>query len=209
MDHRPPAGELAERGARVRDFLAEAGLDACLVLAPETQLWLSGLESFISGVLPQALVLPQNEAEEPALVVWDADIPLARATSALADVRAYRFGVDDPAAAFAAVVREKHPARTGRLRRSLARGAAHARGALGAAIAPAQLVDCSALLAGARIVKSPVELDCLRRAGRHADAGLRAALEHARPGVTERRLAAEIEYAMRRSGSATRRSRPS
>jgi hypothetical protein len=26
------------------------------------------------------------------------------------------------------------------------------------------------------------ELDCIRRAGRHADAGLRAAREHARPG---------------------------
>ena len=36
-------------------------------------------------------------------------------------------------------------------------------------------------------MKSPFELDCLRRAGQHAEAGLRAAREHARPGVTERR----------------------
>jgi hypothetical protein len=28
-----------------------------VVLAPETQLWLCGLDSFVSGVLPQALVL--------------------------------------------------------------------------------------------------------------------------------------------------------
>ena len=41
----------------------------------------------------------------------------------------------------------------------------------------------------------------LRRAGAFAHAGLQAALEHARPGITERRLAAEIEYAMRSAGS--------
>jgi Xaa-Pro dipeptidase len=57
------------------------------------------------------------------------------------------------------------------------------------------------LLAEARVVKSAGELDCLRRAGRHAEAGLLAAREHARPGVSERRLAAEIEYAMRCAGS--------
>lgn len=177
-------------------------MDACVVLAPETQLWLSGLESFISGVLPQALVLPLDESEEPALVVWDADVPLARATSPLADVRAYRFGVDDPAAAFAAALREKAPGSRRVGFDGASRAVPHALGtSLGAAIAPARLVDCSALLAEARVVKSPFELDCLRRAGRHAEEGLRAAREHARPGVTERRLAAEIEYALRRSGS--------
>jgi Xaa-Pro dipeptidase len=76
---------------------------------------------------------------------------------------------------------------------------------LGAAIAerlaPARLLDCPALLADARLVKSPQELACLRRAGEFAAAGLRAALEHARPGISERSLAAEIEYAMRRAGS--------
>ena len=202
MENRHPAGELAERRTRVRGLLAEASVDACVVLAPETQLWLSGLESFISGVLPQALVLPQDEAVEPALVVWDADVPLARATSTLEDVRAYRFGVEDPALAFADVVREKAPGAQRVGFDGASRAVPHALGeALGAAFAPARLVDCSALLAGARVVKSPFELDCLRHAGRHADAGLHAAREHARPGVTERRLAAEIEYALRCSGS--------
>lgn len=78
----------------------------------------------------------------------------------------------------------------------------HALGtAVGKAVAPAHLVDSSALLAEARMVKSPFQLECLRRAGRHAEAGLQAAREHAQPGVSERRLAAEVEYAMRRSGS--------
>jgi Xaa-Pro dipeptidase len=202
MADRLPAGELAERRARVRRRLAEADVAACVVLAPETQLWLSGLESFISGVLPQALVLPLDETEEPALVVWDADVPLARATSPLEDVRAYRFGVDDPSASFAAVLAEKAPGARRVGFDGASRAVPHSLGvALGAAVAPARLVDCSALLAEARVVKSPFELDCLRRAGRFAESGLSAAREHARPGVSERRLAAEIEYAMRCSGS--------
>ena len=172
------------------------------LLAPDTQLWLCGLDSFISGVLPQALVLPQDETAGPALVVWDADLPLARVTSAIEDIRSYRFGVDDPAATFAAVVAEKAPGAHRIGFDGASRAVPHALGtALGAAVAPAELVDCSALLADARTVKSPFELECLRRAGRHADAGLRAVRGHARPGVSERQLAAEVEYAMRRSGS--------
>jgi Xaa-Pro aminopeptidase len=82
------------------------------------------------------------------------------------------------------------------------RAVPHALGSvLIAALAPAHCVNCSALLADARIVKSPLELDCLRRAGGYANVGLRAALARARPGISERTLAAEIEYAMRRAGS--------
>jgi Xaa-Pro aminopeptidase len=194
--------ELAARRVGVSRRLAAAGLDACVVLAPDTQLWLCGLESFISGVLSQALVLAQDETVEPALVVWDADVPLARETSTIEDIRAYRFGVDDPAAAFAAVVREKVPRPQLVGFDAASRAVPHKFGtALGDAIAPARLVDCSALLADARSVKSPLELEYLRRAGKHAEAGLRAARDHARPGISERRLAAEVEYAMRCSGS--------
>ena len=173
-----------------------------MVLAPETQLWLSGLDSFISGVLPQALVFATGGAGHPVLVVWDADVPLARATSAIEDICSYRFGVDDPAAVFAAGVRELAPKAQRVGFDGASRAVPHTLGtALSKALTPARAVDCTALLADARLVKSPVELDCLRRAGRHAEAGLQAAREHARPEVSERRLAAEIEYAMRCAGS--------
>ena len=75
-----PFEEYAERMIRARAVLADAELDGCIVLGPDSQFWLSGLESFISGVLPQALVF-SKDADEPTLVVWDADVPLARATS--------------------------------------------------------------------------------------------------------------------------------
>src|SRR5690349_4557491 len=177
-----PVEEYAERMMRARAALAEAGLDACIVLGPETQFWLSSLDSFISGVLPQALVF-SKDCDEPTLVVWDADVPLARATSWVDDIRGYRFGVDDPAAAVARVLREKAAEIIGFGGTSQA--VSHATGtALAAALAPATLVDCTAALAAARMVKSPRELDCLRRAGRYAEEGLAAARRTARPGVT-------------------------
>jgi Xaa-Pro aminopeptidase len=195
-----PPEELEARRAAVGRRLADEGLEACVVLAPETQLWLSGLDSFISGVLPQALVL--TPAGHAVLVVWDADIALARATSALDDIRPYRFGVDDPAAAFATVVRDVAPGAELVGFDGASRAVPHTFGAaLGETLAPARLVDCSALLAAARITKSPAELECLRRAGHYAEVGLQAARENARPGVSEQRLVAEIEYAMRAAGS--------
>jgi Xaa-Pro aminopeptidase len=193
---------MAARLARVRAAMAADGLGACLVLAPDSQLWLVGLESFISGVLPQALIVPADDNRQVTLVVWDADAPLARATATVGDIRAYRFGVDDPVAAFRAGLAACAPGAETIGIDSASRAVPHAfGGALVEGLAPARCVDCSALLAGARLVKSERELDCLRRAGAYADAGLAAALASARPGMSERELAAEIEYAMRRAGS--------
>jgi Xaa-Pro dipeptidase len=202
QDVRFPATELAARLARVRAQMEAREMDACVVLAPESQLWLCGLESFISGVLTQALIVPADGRQELCLLVWDADLPLARATSIVEDVRTYRFGVDDPVAAIRTAVAERVPGAEVVGIDAGSRAVPYALGsALVAALAPARCVDCSALLAGARLVKSQLELDCLRRAGGYAEAGLRAALAHARPGISERTVAAEIEYAMRRAGS--------
>ncbi len=129
-------------------------------------------------------------------------MPLARDTSVVDDIRAYRFGVDDPVEAFTAVLAECAPdAQVVGLDGS-SRAVPHALGAaLVERIGASRAVDCSAALADVRLVKSAFELECLRAAGRFADIGLRAALAGARPGVSERRLAAGIEYAMRQAGS--------
>ena len=108
-DHRPAADEYAARLARVRERMHADDIDACLVLAPESQCWLSGLESFISGVLAQALVVTADEGAPMVLVVWDAGAPLAHETSIVDDIRTYRFGVDDPVEVFAAVLAECAP----------------------------------------------------------------------------------------------------
>ena len=197
-----PPEEMAARLARVRREMVGGGIDALIVLAPDSQYWLCGLESFISGVLSQALIVPADGNRQMVLVVWDADEPLARATAMVEEVYGYRFGVDDPTAAFRAALDACAPSAEVVGFDAASRAVSHTFGSLlVAALAPARCVDCSALLADARLIKSENELAFLRRAGVFAQAGLQAALEHARPGITERRLAAEIEYAMRSAGS--------
>src|SRR5262249_42112748 len=129
-------------------------------------------------------------------------VPLGRATAVVEDIRSYRFGVDDPVAAFRAGLEACAPEARVVGFDAASRAVPHALGvALVEALAPAPCVDCSALHAAAGIVTSPPAPAGPRRAGAHATAGSAAALAPARPGFSERRLAAEIEYAMRRTGS--------
>jgi len=64
----------------------------------------------------------------------------------------------------------------------------------------ASVVDGSDAVAGARLLKSPAELDVVREAARIGDIGLRAALDTVKAGVTELDVYAEIIYAMAKAG---------
>ncbi len=196
-----PAAEFEPRLAAARETLGHMNLDCAILMAPEVHYWLSGYDTFLGTVLPQALILTPD-ATAPTLVVWDADVAIAHETSLVTDIRTYRFGVDQPAELFANVVREK-VTNARWIGLDLASTAVnHSFGLeLAAALAPAELVDVTEPIARLRAIKSPVELDLMRKAGEHTRAGLAAAHEHAVPGVTEIALAGEIEYAMRRSGS--------
>jgi Xaa-Pro aminopeptidase len=61
--------------------------------------------------------------------------------------------------------------------------------------------DCTHLLSEMRMVKEPWEVEQISAAARVADAGMAAAINAVRPGVTESRVAAEAEYAMRQAGA--------
>ena len=52
-----------------------------------------------------------------------------------------------------------------------------------------------------RAVKSPAEIEVMRYAYKIAEAGLNAAVKFIEPGVTERQVAAEAEYVMRKMGA--------
>lgn len=196
-----PKSEYTPRIEAARAALKSLGVDVAILMAPEVQYWLCGYDTFLGAQLPQALILTAGR-DAPVLAVWDADVAIAWETSLVRDIRTYMFGVEEPAELFARIARELAPgARRVALDLS-SQAVSHGFGrALEAALAPAELVDCTEAMARLRAIKSPAELDLMRRAGAHARAGLAAAREHARPGITETALAAEIEYAMRRSGS--------
>jgi Xaa-Pro aminopeptidase len=65
----------------------------------------------------------------------------------------------------------------------------------------ADVCDASDLLLTLRQIKSPAEVALLRECARITDAGGRAFLDSARPGVPEREVLAQVEAALRRAGS--------
>lgn len=193
--------EFARRVRAAREALAAEDVDCAVLMAPEAQYWLCGYDTFLGAQLPQALIFTPG-GDAPSLVVWDADVAIAHDTSLVRDIRTYMFGVDEPTAVFARAVAEKAP-RARRVALDLSSQAVnHGFGrALATALPSVEWIDCTMPLARLRAIKSPAEMDLMRMAGAHARAGLAAARAHARPGITEIALAAEIEYAMRRSGS--------
>jgi len=61
--------------------------------------------------------------------------------------------------------------------------------------------DCTHILSELRMVKDSEEIECIRAAAQVADAGMKAAVDAVKPGVTESQVAAEAEYAMRQAGA--------
>lgn len=72
--------------------------------------------------------------------------------------------------------------------------------AICAAVPQAELVGVDKPLEEIRGIKSQDEIDVIRYAYKIADIGMNAAIQAIRPGITEREIAAEAEYAMRRAG---------
>jgi Xaa-Pro dipeptidase len=64
-----------------------------------------------------------------------------------------------------------------------------------------RLEAASQLIRDLRKVKDPQEISLIREACRIADTGMKTAQEVIRPGIKEKEVAAEAEYAMRKAGS--------
>ena len=61
--------------------------------------------------------------------------------------------------------------------------------------------DCTHILSELRMVKEPEEIERIRGAAKVADAGMKAAVEAVKEGVSESQVAAAAEYAMRQAGA--------
>jgi Xaa-Pro aminopeptidase len=61
--------------------------------------------------------------------------------------------------------------------------------------------DCTPIFSELRMVKDTEEIERIRAAAKVASAGMKAAVEAVKPGLTESQIAAEAEYAMRQAGA--------
>jgi Xaa-Pro aminopeptidase len=194
--------EHRDRLSRARRVLGDAGFDGAIVVAPEHLYYLAGYDSWVSVNSPQALIFGTSE-DAPTLVVRNIDLPLARETSWVEDIRTYHLHRDDVPALVAGIVADKHIGRGNRIAvETQSYALSHALGlALAKALSPTSIVDATELLGELRVVKSTTEIAYLREAAGYADIGLEAARRQVKPGISEIVFTAEIEAAMRRAGS--------
>jgi Xaa-Pro aminopeptidase len=185
--------EFGARIARVRERLAEAGLDALACYGAHVDYAPGDLRYLADWFCIE---------EEQAVLVIPAEGPVALITDSSADVdRAREQAVCDevvPAADLGTA-----------LARRLAGGARV--GVTGACVIPAAVLDplraearvedASALTAELRMVKSAAELALLAEAARISDLGMEAGLAAVRDGAREIEMAAAAEHAIRSAGA--------
>ena len=191
-----PAEEFAARIALIRAALEPTGADALLLTGPENIFWATGRQT--AGYFAfQALVVPLSG--EPVLLVRQLETTGARASTWLADIRAWQDG-EDPAEALAALVKEMRITRLAIERNGWFVSPALADRIAGA-LAHVQLSDGSGLVEGLRAVKSPAELMAIRKAATYAQAGMVAAIAACREGASENDVTAAMMAAAISAGS--------
>jgi Xaa-Pro aminopeptidase len=195
----PPfrAGDYARNLALVQGDLAARALRAGVLFDPESIYWLTGYQS-IGYFTFQALVVPQNGL--PVLVSRRVNEGLALGTPTLGGFR----GIEDTFEPVSVLAASLDACTAAGDAVGLESGAwyftVQAYTALTRTLRR-RWEDWGAVIDGARIRKTPAQLDCMRHAARAAVAGLDAALRAIAPGRTENDLAAAMLGAATAAGS--------
>jgi Xaa-Pro dipeptidase len=192
--------EFAARQERTLAEMRRRGLAALLMFRQESMYYLTGYDTF-GYVFFQCLVL--RDDGRLTLLTRAPDLRQARHTSTIEDIRIWvdRDGAD-PALELRAILAEQHLGGKTLGVEYEAYGLTAANGKrLDAALAGlVTLADASDLVSRLRVVKSPAELDYVRRAAALADAALDEAQRLARPGAFEGDILAGMHGAIFRGG---------
>ncbi len=189
-----PESEYRERLVKVRRAMDEAGLDALLVHGVVDMCYLSGYQTLWPDAYA-CLIVPREG--EPFMQVAEVEAGLAVLHGWVKDMVTYNWVGSDSAPTQLAQILEDRGFAKKRIGVQAGRIEMGNRGPLDAAtylrlkelLPNAQLVDVTYLMFNIRVVKSPAELEHMRRAARISSVGMRAAIEAAAPGLTDNDLA--------------------
>ncbi|OLT18715.1 hypothetical protein BJF78_01120 [Pseudonocardia sp. CNS-139] len=189
-------GEQDLRYSRVRAAMAEQGLDVLLAYGPgwrrENVRYLT--DARVTGAA--ALVLVPAAGEPVAFSTRPADLGVVARRGWVTDVAGFALA---DASALVERLRDLAPARVGIAHEELLPQALA--DAVTAAVPAAEVVSATALLDGARMVKSDWELAQMRRAATVCAAGWQKFVDVLEPGLPEYRIVAEVEAELKRLGA--------
>jgi Xaa-Pro aminopeptidase len=200
-----PLGEYRRRYARLTALMEREGLDALVLTQEEPVRYLSGYNSVIWAVgrwLPTVFIAPRDP-RRAVLLASAFDAGCAAGTSWAGTVDTYKTPAELPAkvASHLAAARAE-PGRVGfELGHGSVMGLAKVFADEVTSLGGADPVDASRLLSAVRMLKSPAEIERIRRSVSAATAGYRAGLDAARAGMTEKELVAIIGSAMYANGA--------
>jgi len=192
--------ELADRRQRTCRSMAAAGLDGLLCFRQESMFWLTGYDTF-GYVYFQCYYLGADG--RMALLTRAPDLRQAQQTSVIDDIRIW---VDRPDASPAEQLRDMlegfgcRGKRLGIEWEAYGLTANNGRAVDAAMDGFCTLEDASRLVSELRLIKSPAEMDYVRRAGELADAAWDAAVEAAGPAAFEGDILADMQGAVFRGG---------
>jgi Xaa-Pro dipeptidase len=191
--------EYGERLAKTRRWMHENDVDLLILNQPEHYNWLSGYDP-TSVFYHQSLIVPAA-AEPLTLICNKAELALCEETCWVPDVRVV-WTHEDQTARTLEVLRERGLLYARRVGVNLMSYHLRPRYAfeLREALSGSELLDVTAALDDLRLVKSPAEIEYLRRAARIADIGVSAGIETIRTGVSDRDVMAAIQHAASRAG---------
>jgi Xaa-Pro dipeptidase len=194
------AAEYLERKGKALDAMAARGIDALLMFKQESMYWLTGYDTF-GYCFFQCLVLRADG--DLVLLTRAPDLRQARHTSLIEDVRVWvdRAG-SEPAEGLRELLAEKGLAgkRLGLEYASYGLTAANGKRVDAALDGFATTRDASDLIDRLRVIKSPAEIACVRRAAELADAALDAAIAETRAGADEGAILAAMQGAVFKGG---------
>jgi len=190
--------EYRERLRRVKQRMAERGLDALVCADPANMNYLTGYDGW-SFYVPQVVAVALT-ADDPVWIGREMDVAGARLTSVLAPAQLHGYpdryvdAADRHPMQFAAsILRDRGWAR-GRIGVEMDAWywSARAHAELAAGLSEACLVDAHGLVNWARLVKSPAEVAMMRGAAAIVGRVMRAGIEAVAPGVRECDVAARV-----------------
>lgn len=191
--------EYTERVAKTRRWMQDNDIELLILNQPEHYNWLSGYDP-TSVFYHQSLIVPA--ADEPLTLICNkAELALCEETCWVPDVRVV-WTHEDQTAFTVEVLRERGLLAARRIGLNLMSYHLRPRFALELreALAPGEIVDVTAALDDLRLVKSPAEIEYLRRAAHVADIGVSAGIEAIAPGVSDREVMAAIQHAVSAAG---------
>jgi Xaa-Pro dipeptidase len=192
-----PREEFDQRVHRAREGLRARGLDAGIFAAAESLYYLTGYEA-PSHFGFQLLVLPVEQ--EPFVVIRQHMASGVRAESWLPDIVTFPDAGDPIETTRQALADRKLAGRRLAFEETAPPLTVQTARRLEAVLGGVHVGDCSGIVEALRLVKSPREIEYVRRAARVSDIGMETARRMVRPGVSEVEIAAEATRDMLLAG---------